>query len=355
VSALQQLTGTGVSLWLDGLDRGALVGGEFARLVRNRSVTGVTTDAVTLHAALAGDPRPYADEIAECRARGLDPVPALRALAATDVRLACDDLRPVFDATGGTDGYASIGVDPRLEDDVATVAEARRLTRLVDRPNVMVGIPATDCGLRAVPSCLAEGLSVNVTLTCGLRRYAQAIDAFMDGLERLRLAGGDLRAVASVASCVTSGVDAEVARRVPGAHAAETVRGRVAVANARRAHRLFTQSLQLPRWFVLAASGARPQRPAWVSTSSADPALGATSYVGGLPADDVVLTVPAAVLVALAEQETLPPPGGTDGCAVLDGLAGLGVDLDDVVACVEREEIRSLAAAARSAARLFRS
>jgi transaldolase len=347
VTALQQLTESGVSLWLDGLDRGQLVGGELARWIRDGSITGVTTNPAALRAAVVDHPERYAAELADHRA--VDAGTALRALAAVDVRCACDALRPVFDATGGADGYASVVVDPRFADDVrATVADARSLIGLVDRPNVMVEIPATDTGLSAVTSCINEGISVNVTLIFGLYRYAQVIDAFMDGLESLRLAGGDVGAVTSVASFFVSRIDVEVGRRMTGHPAAEAVHGRVAVANARLAYRLFAQSLLLPRWSALAAAGARPQRPLWAFTAREDPALPTVHYVSELAVRGVIMTMPAATLAAVARAASLVTDRTDDETGaqdVLDTLAGAGVDYDDVVATLERDGIRTLTAA----------
>src|SRR5438094_175300 len=230
---------------------------------------------------------------------------ALRDLTTHDVRLACDVLRPAYDASDGVDGRASIEVDPRLAYDTeATIAEARALWWRVDRPNLFIKIAAAREALPAITACLAEGISVNVTLIFSLTRYDEVIDAFLEGLERARQAGHDLAQIASVASFFVSRVDTEVDARLAktGTAEAAALRGRAAIANARLAYQRYEQMLASPRWAALAAAGARPQRPLWASTSVKDPAYSDTMYVTKLVAPDVVNTMPEATLRAVADH-----------------------------------------------------
>ena len=325
----QPPTDWGVSLWLDGLEHDHLADGDFARLVVDRRITGTTTTPATWRAAAAhGAVRP-GDMRREEPGPG-DPAEVLRGLVAADIRQACDYLRPVFDATGGGDGYASIDVDPKCADDaVGTLADARRLVRLIDRPNLLVGIPATDDGLEALTGCLAEGIGVNVTMIVGLRRYAGVVDAYMDGLETLRLAGGNLRSVTSVASIVVSRV----------------------VASARLVRGLYGQSLLLPRWLPLVAAGARPQRLLWAPEAAAGPPLRVSARLHALAFRDVVMAVSHSELEELARTDAIQrgwlseEPGGlepTDGTTA--DVTGLQTDVE-----LERDAVRSRIAAWRSA------
>ena len=222
-------------------------------------------------------------------------------LTTYDIRWGCDVLRPAYDATGGVDGRVSLEVDPRLARDTAkTIAEARALWWMVDRPNLFIKIPATEEGLPAITACLAEGISVNVTLIFSLERYGQVIDAFMAGLEGALAAGRDISTLASVASFFVSRVDTEVDRRLDqlGTPEAAALRGKAAIANARLAYELYEQRLATPRWQALAQAGAKVQRPLWASTSTKDPAYEDTMYVVELVAPDTVNTMPEATLRA---------------------------------------------------------
>jgi transaldolase len=348
---LRQLTTAGVSIWLDDLSRHRLVGGSLALLVRDERVSGITTNPTIFQKAIAAGAEDYRAQIADLRARGVEVGEAMRALTTFDVRAAADLLRPVFDATDGIDGRVSIEVDPRLADDVdRTVAEARALWWLVDRPNAYVKIPATEAGIPAIAHCLAEGINVNVTLIFGLDRYRQVIDAFLDGMERLRVAGGDLRTVTSVASFFVSRVDTEVDARLDkiGTTEAAGLRGKAAVANARLAYGMFEDSLDTPRWHALAAAGARPQRPLWASTSTKDPAYDDTMYVTSLVAPNTVNTMPEPTLRAVADHGVIPTdsirPFQAEARRVLDRLAELGIDYDDVITTLEREGVEKFSA-----------
>jgi transaldolase len=278
---------------------------------------GVTTNpTIFARAITAGDA--YDAQIRDLAARGVDVGEALRALTTFDVRWACDVLRPVYDTTGGVDGRVSIEVDPRLAHDTqATIAEARALWWAVDRPNLFIKIPAARQGLAAIAECLAEGISINVTLIFSLSRYDAVMDAFLDGMERAQNAGHDLSSIGSVASFFVSRVDTEVDSRLDkiGTAAAAELGGRAAIANARL----------------------------WASTSTKDPAYPDTRYVVDLVAPGVVNTMPEATLRAVADHGEVPADSVRghydDAQQVLDRLRVLGIDYDDVVQTLEDDGV----------------
>jgi transaldolase len=300
--SLGKLVDAGVSIWLDDLSRVRVAGGGLAHLVRDRHVSGVTTNPTIFAKAISGSDA-YRDQIHQLALRQVGVDAALRALTAFDVRWAADVLRPAFDASHGVDGRVSIEVDARLARDTdRTIAEARALWWLVDRPNMFVKIPATEQGLPAISACLAEGISINVTLIFSLARYAEVVEAFLTGLERARERGHDLSTIASVASLFVSRVDTEVDRRLDKISTAQSaaLRGRAGIANARLAYRHHERSRETERWRALAAAGARPQRPLWASTGVKDPAYPDTRYVVDLVALGVVNTMPQGTLDAVA-------------------------------------------------------
>lgn len=335
--ALRQLSDAGVSVWLDDLSRHRLVSGSLQRLVRDGQVTGVTTNPTIFHNAISSSDV-YDAQIAELALLGLSAADALRSVTCTDVRSACDVLRSVYEATAGRDGWVSIEVDPRYAHDTdRTVAEARLLSWLVGRPNLLVKIPATDAGLPAVTACLAEGISVNVTLIFSLERYQAVMTAFLDGIERARRAGLDLSRLASVASFFISRVDTEVDQRLDalGGERARSLRGRAAIANACLAYERFEQVFSSPRWQRLAESGAMPQRPLWASTGVKDPAYPDTRYVVDLVAPGTVNTMPEATLDAVVDHGVVRGDrvrgAYSDARQVFKQLAELGIDYDNVV------------------------
>ncbi len=276
---------------------------------------------------------------------------AARAIATYDIRWGCDVFRPVYDITDGVDGRVSIEVDPRIAKDTAkTVAEARALWWMVDRPNLFIKIPATVEGLPAITAALAEGISVNVTLIFSLERYGQVIDAFMTGLEQAREAGRDISTLGSVASFFVSRVDTEVDRRLDkiGTPEAAALRGKAAIANARLAYELYEQRISTPRWQALREAGAKVQRPLWASTSTKDPAYDDTMYVVELVAPDTVNTMPESTLHAIADHARLRGDTihGTydQSRQVFADLARLGIGYDDVVNVLEEEGVEKFAA-----------
>ena len=348
---LSALVEAGVSIWLDDLSRERLRSGSLARLVEHQHVCGVTTNPSIFAKAITGGSA-YDHQVRDLAARGVHVAEALRSLTTFDVRWACDVLRPVFEATDGIDGRVSIEVDPRLAHDTgATIAEARALWWAVDRPNLFIKIPAARQGLPAITACLAEGISINVTLIFSLARYAQVIDAFLDGMEQAQSAGRELHRLSSVASFFVSRADTEVDERLAkiGTSEAAKLRGRAAIANARLAYQRYEQMITSARWQALQSAGARPQRPLWASTSTKDPSYPDTRYVVDLVAPDVVNTMPEATLRAVADHGAVPADSvrGTYDQAqhVLDQLAAAGVDYDDVVTHLEDDAVAKFDAA----------
>ena len=347
---LAQLSAAGVSIWLDDISRDRLATGNLARLIRDRHVAGVTSNpTIFAHALSSGSA--YDRQIADLEVREVGLEEASRAITTYDIRWACDVLRPVYDATSGVDGRVSIEVDPRIARDTAkTVAEARALWWLVNRPNLFIKIPATEQGLPAITQCLAEGISINVTLIFALERYGQVMDAFLAGLEQAGQAGRDLSAIASVASFFVSRVDTEVDGRLDklGTPEAEALRGKAAIANARLAYELYEERFATPRWQALRKAGARPQRPLWASTSTKDPAYPDTMYVAELVAPGTVNTMPEATLHAMADHGQVRPGTGASGYAearqLFADLEQLGIGYQDVVSVLEEEGVAKFAA-----------
>jgi transaldolase len=347
---LKQLTDAGVAIWLDDLSRERLVSGTLATLVRDSHVVGVTTNPTIFQKAITGSDT-YDEQVRDLARRGVEVGEALRAITAYDVRWGCDVLRPVYDASNGIDGRVSIEVDPRIAHETErTIAEARALWWLVDRPNLFIKIPATKAGLPAIAQCLAEGISINVTLIFSLERYGEVMDAFLDGMERARVAGHDLSRLTSVASFFVSRVDSEIDARLEkvGGDEAKALRGKAAIANTRLAYELYERKFDTDRWRALQAAGATPQRPLWASTSTKDPSYDDTMYVLDLVAPGIVNTMPESTLNALVDHgefrgETVRA-AYADAHKLLDDLAAIGVDYDDVVRVLEEEGIEKFEA-----------
>jgi transaldolase len=348
--ALAELSAAGVAVWLDDISRNRLTSGNLAGLARDRHVVGVTSNPTIFDHALSHG-SDYSEQMADLALRGVSVGEASRAITAFDVRWACDVLRPAYDASAGVDGRVSLEVDPRLAGDTAkTIAEARALWWLVDRANLFIKIPATRAGLPAITACLAEGISVNVTLIFSLDRYGEVIDAFFAGLEQARAAGHDLASIESVASFFVSRVDTEVDGRLDkiGTPEAAELRGKAALANARLAYELQEKRFAGTRWTALQQAGARPQRPLWASTSTKDPAYPDTMYVVDLVAPGIVNTMPEATIMAMADHGEVRGDTihGTydQSRKVFEDLAGLGISYDDVVTVLEEEGVTKFAA-----------
>ena len=345
-SRLHELSERGVSVWIDSLSRELLESGELARLVDEDAVVGVTSNPTIFEKALStGDW--YDEQLRAELERADDTREVFFALAVEDIERACDLLRPVWERTDGVDGFVSLEVDPDLAyEQGATFEQARLLTELVDRPNLFVKIPATVPGLGAIEDSIAAGRSINVTLIFSLERHAAVAEAYVRGLERLVEAGGDPTNVASVASFFVSRVDTEADRRLAEA-GREDLQGRLAIANAKLAYQHYLQVFSGPRWDVLAAAGARPQRCLWASTSTKNPAYRDVLYVEELVGPATVNTMPFETVVAFQDhgvtRETLTE-GVEEAKALLDELAAAGVDYDDVTDTLEREGVEKFSA-----------
>jgi len=342
---LKQLSDEGVAIWLDDMSRARLATSDLADLIRDKHVVGVTTNPTIFQKAIS-DSELYDRQVRDLAVRGVDVEEAVRMITTYDVRWACEVLRPVYDATHGADGRVSIEVDPRLAHVTErTVAEARQLWWLVDRPNLFIKIPATKAGLPAIAQCLAEGISVNVTLIFSLERYAAVMEAFVEGVERARAAGHDLSNLASVASFFVSRVDTEIDKRLDkvGSAEAKELRGKAAIANARLAFQKYEEVFASPRWQALAEAGARPQRPLWASTGVKDPSYDDTQYVVELVTGGVVNTMPEPTLDAVADHGVVR--GDTirgmyaDAEKVMADLAAAGIDVAEVVQVLEDEGV----------------
>ncbi|MDP9100720.1 MAG: transaldolase [Actinomycetota bacterium] len=340
---LAELSAAGVAVWLDDLSRSRLASGSLAALARDKHVVGVTTNPSIFQKALAeGDA--YDPQLRDLALRGTDVGEAVRALTTFDVRWGCDVLRPVYEQTKTLDGRVSIEVDPRISADAdRTLAEARALWWLVDRPNLYIKIPATTGSLPAITKALGEGISVNVTLIFSLERYAAVVEAFFAGLEAAQSHGHDLAGIASVASFFVSRVDTEVDKRLEKA-GVQGLSGKAAIANARLAYQHYEQAFASDRWRALAEAGARPQRPLWASTGVKDPRYNDTQYVVELVAPGTVNTMPEPTLDAVADHgeirgDTVSSSYG-EARRALDEIAAAGINLSDVERQLEEEGVQ---------------
>jgi transaldolase len=344
-SPLHQLSALGQSVWIDNLTRKMVKEGELERLMRKDSVTGVTSNPTIFQKAIAeGDA--YDEQL-----RGLaskpDATEVFIALASEDVRDACDLLRPVWDEGKGQDGYVSMEVDPTYAFKTGdTLDQAMRFFELIDRPNLLVKIPATKPGLPAIEECIARGKSINVTLIFSLERYKEVVEAYLRGLERLVEAGGDPSTVASVASFFISRVDTEADRRLDDLSRPE-LKGQLAIANARLAYQHFLEAFSGPRWDALEAKEATKQRCLWASTSVKNPDMKDTTYVEELIGPETVNTMPAETIKAFQDHgvvaETITR-GAQQAEDVIRDLARVGVDYDEVVETIEMEGVQKFIA-----------
>ncbi|HEY2296222.1 MAG TPA: transaldolase [Jatrophihabitans sp.] len=344
--ALADLANEDVSIWLDDISRERLRTGNLQELMDTKHVVGVTSNPTIFQKALEkGDA--YDDQLRDLKKREIAVDGAIRYLMAYDIRWACDVLRPVYDRTNGKDGRVSIEVDPRIaHDSDRTVAEAKGLWWLVDRPNVMIKIPATAEGLPAITAATAEGISVNVTLIFGLDRYDAVMDAYLAGLEAAHAAGKDLSQIRSVASFFVSRVDTEIDKRLDklGTREAAELRGKSGIANAQLAYERFEKVIASERWKTLEQAGANTQRPLWASTGVKDPAYDDTMYVVELAAPNTVNTMPEATLDAVADHGQIRGDAikGSYEAAqkVIDGLNEIGIGYDDVIEVLETEGVQ---------------
>ena len=343
---LAALSAAGVSVWLDDLSRTRLRTGNLQELIDTRSVVGVTTNPSIFQAALShGDA--YDAQVSELAERGADVDATIRTVTTDDVREACDVLRPQWESSDGIDGRVSIEVDPRLAHDTdKTVLQAIELWKIVDRPNLLIKIPATKAGLPAITAVLAEGISVNVTLIFSVDRHRDVIDAYLAGLEAAKQAGHDLSKIHSVASFFVSRVDTEIDKRLEaiGSDEALALRGQAGVANARLAYAAYEEVfVGGERFGALAEAGALVQRPLWASTGVKNPDYSDTLYVTELVAPNTVNTMPEKTIDAVADHGVVTGDTitGTGAAAqeVFDKLSAVGIDLPDVFVVLEDEGV----------------
>lgn len=339
------LSAAGVSIWLDDLSRERIAGGGLQKLIAERNVVGVTTNPTIFAAALAKG-EAYDAQVRELAAAGSSVEDAIFEITTDDVAAASDIFHHVYEQTHGVDGRVSIEVEPGVAHDAhGTIEQAKKLAAKVDKPNVLIKIPATVEGLEAITETIAAGISVNVTLIFSLERYRQVIDAYLTGLEKAKAAGIDLSGIQSVASFFVSRVDTEVDKRLTaiGTDEAYALKSKAGIANARLAYEVYEQSFATDRAKALVAAGANEQRPLWASTGVKDPSLPDTLYVTELVAPNTVNTMPEKTLEATFDHGEITGDTVTgnyaDAQGVLDALAGLGVDYDDVTATLEREGV----------------
>lgn len=342
MSRLQQLHDAGVSIWLDMLSRDLLESGEFAHLINDLSVTGATSNPTIFAKAITGSDR-YDEQLRALDAAGVSDTQELFfRLALDDVRAAADLLRPTFDETNGEDGFVSFECTPDLADDTdGTVEQALALWRRLDRPNVMIKVPATAAGVPAIEVLTARGVNVNVTLLFSVERYEQVIDAYQHGLRRRLDAGEPIEGIASVASFFVSRVDTKADAQLP---AGSPLRGQVAIANAHRAYGRYLERFADTGWQTLKAAGARPQRPLWASTGTKNPAYSDVLYVEALIAPGVVNTMPQQTLNAFADHGRVERAldgdlGETE--RTLGQVSQAGIDLQQITAELEREGVEA--------------
>jgi transaldolase len=348
--ALADLSAQGVSIWLDDISRERLVSGNLTSLLADKHVVGVTSNPSIFQKAMEGSAHgdsAYAEQVHDLTTRGVSLEESVRLLTSFDIRWACDVLRPTFEATQGKDGRVSIEVDPRIAHETEkTTAEAKALWWLVDRPNVMIKIPATLAGLPAITAATAQGISVNVTLIFSLERYRKVMDAYLSGLEQAHASGVDLSTIRSVASFFVSRVDSEIDKRLDklGTDEAKAVRGQAGIANARLAYEAFEQVFAGARWDSLAEAGANKQRPLWASTGVKDPSYDDTMYVAQLVAPDTVNTMPEATLIAVEDHGVISGPTANTNYdqarKVFSDLSAVGIEVDEVTELLETEGVQ---------------
>ncbi len=339
------LSRAGVSIWLDDLSRERITSKDLQKLIEEKDVVGVTTNP-TIFAAALSKGEAYDEQVEELKAKGANVDQAIFEITTRDVSDAADVFNDVYLASNGYDGRVSIEVSPELAHDTeATIAEAKRLWGTIDRPNVMIKIPATVEGLPAITASIAAGISVNVTLIFSLERYKEVIEAYLEGLSQAADAGIDISTIHSVASFFVSRVDTEIDKRLDALATddAKALKGKSAVANARLAYEAFVEAFGTERAIELQEQGANRQRPLWASTGVKDPSLPDTFYVVDLVTHGVVNTMPEKTLDAVADHGDVT--GDTivgkydEARADMAKLKDAGVDLDEVTALLEREGV----------------
>lgn len=347
LNPIQNLRLLGQSVWYDNVNRSLIETGELQRLLEH-GVTGLTSNPTIFEKAISSSDDYDSSLLARAR-EGAEPAALVEALSIEDIRAAADILRPVYDSTGGADGFASLEVNPHLARDTAgTVSEARRLFAALDKPNAMIKVPATPEGIPAFRALISEGINVNVTLIFSLDMYAKVREAYLDGLDSLVKSGGDPSRVASVASFFVSRVDTavDVILEQSGDSAARALMGKAAVANAKIAYRDFKATFGADRFARLAESGARVQRPLWASTSTKNPNYSDVLYVETLIGADTVNTMPDATFQAFREHgeaQLTIERGAAQAAETMDAIARAGVNMADVTAQLTRDGVKAFA------------
>jgi transaldolase len=346
-SRLHELSEVGQSVWVDSISRTWLLDGTLERFISDDAVVGVTSNPTIFDAAISRSDV-YDDQLRELFEREPEAKEVFVQLAAQDVRDACAVLRGVWDQENGRDGYVSFEVDPTLAyDRDGQYEEAKRLHALVDRPNLFVKIPATKPGLGAIEDSIADGRSINVTLTFSLQRYREVTEAYIRGLERLVEAGGDPAPIVSVASFFVSRVDTEADKRLDGIGGHDELKGKLAIANAKLAYQEWQRIFAGERWEALASRGATKQRCLWASTSTKNPAYSDVLYVEKLIGPETVNTMPEETIRAFQDHGRAAPTleeGIDEARRILEQLAEAGVDYDDVTDTLEREGVEKFSA-----------
>ncbi|MFI4992302.1 MAG: transaldolase [Solirubrobacterales bacterium] len=349
-SPLHRLSALGQSVWIDFLSRESIRGGHLQRLIDDDVVVGATSNPTIFQKAMAAGSA-YDEQLRKEIGRGSTVREAFWALAERDIKDACDLFAPVFTAGNGRDGFVSLEVDPGLAyDTLATFREAMRLHESVERPNLMVKIPATKPGLAAIEDVIAKGKSINITLIFSLRRYAEVAESYIRGIERLVAGGGDPAKVFSVASFFVSRIDTEADRRLgelDPTHPHDELKGKLAIANAKLAYQHYKEAFSGERWEYLLSKGATPQRVLWASTSTKNPAYPDTMYVEELIGADTVNTMPEETIRAYQDHGQPEPrleQGVQQARQLLEELAAAGVDYDDVTDTLEREGVEKFSA-----------
>ena len=343
----------GQSVWYDSISRSLITSGDLARLIAEDGVRGMTSNPAIFEKAISGSDD-YGDDLARHAADGLSPLQIYEAIAIGDIQAAADELRPVYDATQGADGYVSLEVSPHLADDVqGTIDEAQRLAQAVDRPNLMIKVPGTAAGIPAVEALIGKGLNINITLLFAQANYAAVADAYIAGLEALASADGDLGSVASVASFFVSRIDALVDSTLEQMlqdekdedrrASLEALRGRVAIANAKLAYQHYQTLSASDRWQALAAKGARPQRLLWASTGVKNPTYRDVLYVEELIGPDTVNTMPVPTFEAFRDHGVVAATltlGVDDARQVMAALETVGISMLDVTDRLQTDAVR---------------
>jgi transaldolase len=342
-SRLHELTEHGQAVWFDTLSRDLIQSGELKRMMDEDAVTGVTSNPTIFQKALSsGDA--YDEDLKKLLAETDDPTEIFFSLALQDIRDAADVLRSAYDASKGVDGYVSMEVEPGIAYDTEkTFDQARWIAKEVDRPNLMVKIPATMPGLPAIEDCTAKGTSINITLIFSLDRYKAVVEAYLRGLERLVASGGDPSAVVSVASFFVSRVDSEADKRLDAVGHPE-LQGRLAIDNAKLAYAHYLEVFNSDRWAYLEGKGATKQRCLWASTSTKNPEYRDVMYVEDLIGPETVNTMPLETIRAFQDHGEVRGDTVLEGVdeahALLQKLAEAGVDYDDVTDTLEQEGVQ---------------